>query len=134
MGLCVLNVVVSAGYNMLTRVVAQRDASLTTLIYTTLGGSLILTPVAIVVWTPPQSAGVWMVLLAIGLVGAAGQWLLILAHSRAPASILAPFAYTQLLWATLSGLLIFDDVPTLPTLLGGGIVIASGLYLWRRER
>lgn len=134
MGLCVANVAVSAGYNMLTRVVAQRDRSLTTLIYSTLGGSILLIPVVAVVWVAPDSLLVWLVMIAIGIVGALAHWLLILAHARAPASILAPFAYTQLLWATLSGFLVFGDVPKPSTFAGAGVVVLSGLYLLWRER
>ena len=133
MALCVCNVFVTAAYNMLTRVVAQRDRSLTTLIYSTLGGSVLLTPIVAVLWVTPDSLSVWLVLCSMGIVGAFGHWLLILAHARAPASILAPFAYTQLLWATLSGFIIFRDVPKPSTLLGGAIVVLSGIYLWWRE-
>lgn len=133
MALCVCNVFVAAAYNMLTRVVAQRDRSLTTLIYSTLGGSVLLTPIVATRWVTPDSPSVWLVLAAIGVVGASGHWLLILAHARAPASILAPFTYTQLLWAALSGLLIFGDVPKRSTLLGAAVVVLSGIYLWWRE-
>jgi drug/metabolite transporter (DMT)-like permease len=66
--------------------------------------------------------------------GALGHWLLILAHKRAPASIVAPFFYAQLLWATLLGWLVFGEVPDRWTLVGGAIVMSSGLYLLSRER
>jgi drug/metabolite transporter (DMT)-like permease len=132
--LCLGNVIVSAGYNMLTRIVAQRDRALTTLIYSTLGGSVLLAPVALSQWVMPDSAAVAAVMVLIGLVGALAHWLVILAHARAPASILAPFAYTQLIWAILSGVLVFGDVPKPSTLAGAGIVILAGLYLWWRER
>jgi drug/metabolite transporter (DMT)-like permease len=134
MGLCLLNVLVTAGYNMMTRIVSRTDASLTTLIYSTLVGSVLLTPVVAFGWVQPQNATVWFMLCAIGIIGAFGHWLLILAHSRAPASILAPFAYTQLIWAGLSGFVVFGDVPTVPTVLGAAVVVASGVYLWWRER
>ena len=52
----------------------------------------------------------------------------------APASSLAPFMYTQLVWAVLLGYLIFGDVPNSWTLAGAGVVVASGLYLLHRER
>ena len=134
MVLCLCNVVVSAGYNMMTRIVAQRDRSLTTLIYSTLGGSILLTPMMAFVWVTPDGWRDWLVFLLIGVVGAFAHWLLILAHARAPASILAPFAYTQLIWSGLSGFLVFGDVPTASTLAGAAVVVASGFYLWWRER
>ena len=131
--LCIGNVVVSAGYNMLTRVVAQRDRSLTTLIYSTLGGSILLTPLMAFVWVTPDSLRLWLILGFIGIVGACSHWLLILAHARAPASILAPFAYTQLIWSSLSGFIVFGDVPGPSTLAGAALVVLSGIYLWWRE-
>ncbi len=134
MALCLLNVVVTAGYNMMTRVVSRSDASLTTLIYSTLVGSVLLTPIVAVGWVQPQSPMVWFVLCVMGIIGAFGHWLLILAHARAPASILAPFAYTQLIWAGLSGFVIFGDVPTASTVIGAAVVVVSGAYLWWRER
>ena len=73
-------------------------------------------------------------LLATGAFGALGHWLLILAHARAPAPVLAPFIYTQLIWMTALGYVLFGDVPDAGTLAGGAIVVASGLYLLARER
>ena len=66
--------------------------------------------------------------------GALGHWLLILAHKHAPASTVAPFFYVQLLWATLLGWVVFGEVPDRWTLIGGAIVMGSGLYLLARER
>ena len=57
-----------------------------------------------------------------------------LAHRLAPASTLAPFIYTQMIWMTLFGYLIFGDVPDKFTIIGGLIVVGSGLYLLMRER
>ncbi len=69
-----------------------------------------------------------------GAFGSFGHYLLIAAHRLAPASVLAPFMYTQLVWATCFGYLIFGDVPNSWTLAGAAIVVASGLYLLHRER
>jgi drug/metabolite transporter (DMT)-like permease len=73
-------------------------------------------------------------LAALGALGSAGHFLLIAAHRRAPASVLSPFIYTQLIWASTLGFLVFGDIPTQWTLVGGAIVVASGLYLIHRER
>jgi drug/metabolite transporter (DMT)-like permease len=73
-------------------------------------------------------------LLGVGAFGSAGHFLLILAHHRAPASVLSPFIYTQLVWASALGYLIFAQVPSGWTLAGAAIVVASGLYLLNRER
>ena len=70
----------------------------------------------------------------VGFFGAIGHWLLITAHARAPASVLAPFIYTQIVWMMALGYLVFGDLPDRFTLLGAAIVIGSGLYLLYRER
>ena len=62
------------------------------------------------------------------------HWFLILAHHRAPAALLAPFAYTQIVWMIVFGYIVFGDLPDVWTLTGAGIVIASGLYLLYRSR
>lgn len=123
-----------AFYNISTRILAAHDSSATTMFYSGLAGVLLVTPVLPYVWTTPASPLVWAVLVAIGAFGALGHWLLILAHARAPAPVLAPFIYTQLVWMAGAGYLLFGDVPNRWTLAGAMIVIGSGLYLLSRER
>ena len=67
-----------------------------------------------------------VVMVIMGACGALGHYLLILAHRLAPASILAPFIYTQMVWVVISGYLVFSDLPNHWTLIGGAVVIASG--------
>lgn len=124
----------NALYSMATRLVAANDPSETTLFYTGLVGSVVFLPVLPFVWVWPDSSSTWLLLAGLGLFGALGHWLLILAHRRAPASVLAPFFYVQLLWATLLGFLVFGESPDRWTLLGGAVVMASGLYLVFHER
>jgi drug/metabolite transporter (DMT)-like permease len=76
----------------------------------------------------------WPVLALLGLTGALGQYFVIEAFRQAPASVVAPFDYTALLWGALIDWLIWSTVPGSQTYLGGGIVVASGLYLIYRER
>lgn len=124
----------NALYSMATRLVAANDPSETTLFYTGLVGSAVFLPVLPFVWVWPASSSTWLLLAGLGLFGALGHWLLILAHRRAPASVLAPFFYVQLLWATLLGFLVFGESPDRWTLAGGAVVMASGLYLVFHER
>lgn len=121
-------------YNISTRYLAAHDPSEVTQFYSPLAGVLMLLPFAIATWQWPPSALAWLLLLALGLLGSVGHWLLILAHKRAPVSVLAPFVYLGLPSMTVLGYVIFGDVPTLWTLAGGGVVIGSGLYLLHRER
>jgi drug/metabolite transporter (DMT)-like permease len=73
------------------------------------------------------------VFCAIGGFGLFGHISATVAHRWADASILAPLIYSQVFWAALVGILIFNTWPTIWTIAGGAIIIASGLYIWRRE-
>jgi drug/metabolite transporter (DMT)-like permease len=69
-----------------------------------------------------------------GLAGTIGHFMLIEAHRLAPASRIAPFIYSQIIWMTIAGYLVFGDVPELWTFAGAVIVVACGLYLLNSER
>jgi drug/metabolite transporter (DMT)-like permease len=84
-------------------------------------------------WTVPSGAELAL-LVMIGLGGGAGQLLLTQSYRYAPASVVAPFEYTAMLWALLLGFAIFGDVPRPIMLVGATIVIAAGLYVIYRER
>ena len=120
-------------YAISTRVLAGSDSSATTLFYSGLAGVVLVTPFVPFVWSTP-SLLVALTMAATGVFGAVGHWLLILAHARAPAPVLAPFLYTQLIWVVILGYLVFGDLPDYWTLIGASVVIASGLYLLYRER
>src|SRR5690606_28170895 len=82
------------------------------------------------VWAPLRPE-MWGLLVAIGAMGGAGHYLLVLAFERAPASLLAPFAYTQMIWATLFGMVVFGELPDAGTIAGGAIIAAGGLtVIW----
>ncbi|MGI9499190.1 MAG: DMT family transporter, partial [Geminicoccaceae bacterium] len=76
----------------------------------------------------------WSMLAALGAIGTAGHLFIVGAFRRASPSILAPFQYLEILGATLLGVLIFDDFPSLATWAGISIIVASGLYVFHRER
>jgi drug/metabolite transporter (DMT)-like permease len=132
--LSVASAIFYAGYAIATRMVMRHDSSETTLLYANVVGVAIMLPVLPFVWTAPPSGFDLMLLLAVGAFGSAGHFLLILAHDRAPASVLSPFMYTQLLWAVTFGYLVFGNVPNRWTLAGAAIVVGSGLYLLYREQ
>jgi drug/metabolite transporter (DMT)-like permease len=123
-----------AGYSIATRMLSTIDTSETTLFYANLFGFVVMVPVLPFIWTPPPSWIDMVLMVAVGVFGAGGHFLLILAHRNAPASVLSPFIYTQIIWATTFGYLVFANVPNHWTVAGAGIVIASGLYLLNRER
>ncbi|HEY6753730.1 MAG TPA: DMT family transporter [Pseudolabrys sp.] len=121
-------------YSISTRVLARTDSSETTLFYSNLVGAVAMLPVIPFVWTKPQSAFVVALMVLIGALGSSGHYLLIRGHRLAPASTLAPFIYTQMVWTTALGFLVFGDVPHRWTIIGGLLVVSSGLYLLNRER
>ena len=127
--LTMISTVLYAFYAIVTRTLAAYDTSATTLAYSGLVGTVVMTPVLPFVWSAPPSALHWLLLFCTGASAAFGHWLLILAHARAPAPVLSPFIYTQLAWMAALGYLVFGDVPDAWTLVGGSIVIGSGLYL-----
>ncbi|THD45704.1 MAG: DMT family transporter [Bradyrhizobium sp.] len=130
----IAGVLCNALYGLATRAVAGRDSSETTLVWTSIAGVIATTPLLPLFWRTPESGRVWAVMVLIGLCGALGHWLMILAHQRAPASAMAPFGYTQLIWMIIIGALVFGDWPPAATLIGAGIVIGSNLFLVWRER
>lgn len=69
----------------------------------------------------------------IAVLGPIGSILSIIAYQKAEAVIVAPMQYSQILWATVYGLLFFDERPDRATLIGAGIVILSGIYIVMRE-
>jgi drug/metabolite transporter (DMT)-like permease len=121
-------------YLVATPVLARTDSSDTTLFYSNLVGALAMTPILPFVWTAPHDPVHVFLMVAIGVLGSLGHYLIIRAYKLAPAFVLSPFIYTQLLWATTLGFLVFADVPDRWTLAGASIVVASGLYLLHRER
>lgn len=134
MALSLVGAFAYALYNILTRMVAGHDSAATTSLYSVAFGAVAASLVAPFVWTPPENLYVVLGMIAIGAFGGFGHWLLILAHERAPAGVVAPFIYTQLVWMVALGWLVFAQVPAANTLAGAAIVVASGLYLLYRER
>ncbi|WP_420347353.1 DMT family transporter [Pelagibius sp.] len=132
-GLSLLTALGAALYQITTRKLAGVDPAATTQFYTALVGTLAITPLVPFTWQAPDLTGVLLMAL-LGVLGGFGHWLLILAHRMAPAPILAPFNYTQIAPMVLLGFLVFGDLPDIWTVTGAGVVLASGLYLFYRER
>jgi drug/metabolite transporter (DMT)-like permease len=121
-----------AGVQISTRILGRTEAPLTTLLYSSAGGAIICTVCVLFFWVTP-SLQQWLVLGWLGFLGALGHYLMIKGYLLAPASLLAPFDYTTLIWATLLGFVLFGDLPDTWTVLGAIIIMSSGLYLIRIE-
>ena len=122
-----------AAYQIATRMMGAVDSIWTTMLYTTLFGAVVSTALLPVVWQTPPAA-LLPFLAVIGLIGFAGHLCLVWSLAQAPASVLAPFNYTQMVWSVLLGWLIFAELPDAATVAGAAIIIAAGLYVWHRER
>jgi drug/metabolite transporter (DMT)-like permease len=121
-------------YIISTRILSRYDSSETTLFYSNLVGAAGMSFVLPFVWSAPESLFIMFLMVACGAFGSFGHYMLIAGHRLAPASTLAPFIYTQIIWTTTLGFLVFGEVPNAWTISGAAIVIASGLYLLYRER
>ena len=131
---CVAAMLCYATILLMTRKLSASDSPETTMFYSSLLGVIVLVPVVASVWQTPSTLLEWAVIAGIGLSGAMGHWMLILAQRSTNAPVLAPFLYTQIIWMVLAGYFIFGELPDMWTFVGSGVVIASGLYLLHRER
>ena len=132
--LAIGNAFLYALFNLMTRHLAAYDPPETIQYLPALGAAIGLTPFAIAVWEWPEGALEWTLACLLGVLGGLGHYLLALAHRYAPASILAPFLYQQVIYMALFGYLVFGDVPSPNVWVGAAIVIVSGLYLFAQER
>jgi len=118
---------------ILTRMMSGRDPAMTTMTYSSIVGVSIVTLLVPFVWVAPSWHDVLLGLF-IGVASTLGQWIVVLAFRYADASVLAPFQYTQLLWVSILGFLVFGELPDIWTVVGAVFIVASGLYTAHRER
>lgn len=119
-------------YQLATRRFGRNAHPLASLFYTGLAGALVCSMAVPFFWSPIAMGDIPL-FLAVGTLGAASQLGLIMAMRCAPASLMSPFLYLQIVWATISGYLVFGDVPLLETYLGAILIIGAGLYLATRR-
>ena len=120
-------------YQTLTRPISQVVTPTSMLYAATLVGLAVSSLALPLTWETPSLAQTGFLTIA-ACFGAAAHFLLIRAYHAAPASLVAPFAYSEIVWASAIGFAAFGDVPDGATLIGGAILIASGLYLLRKPR
>ena len=130
----IVNAIMYAGFMMMTRRLAAYDSPETIQYLPALGAAIGLAPFAFAAWDAPTGWLEWTVACTMGVLGGVGHYLLALAHRYAPSSVIAPFLYQQVIYMALFGYVVFGDVPGAGVWLGAPIVIASGLYLFTRER
>lgn len=120
-------------YQIFVRLCGRFDRSETTTLWTALVGLGATSVMGPVVWTWPTPSE-WAGLVAIAILGATAHFLMIKALSVAEPALLQPYSYTLFVWAVVVGYLFFGDLPDRWTLGGAAVIIASGIYIWHRER
>jgi drug/metabolite transporter (DMT)-like permease len=118
---------------IMTRMMSGRERAITTMAYSSITGVCIVSALVPFVWVTPSWHDILFGIF-IGVASTAGQWIVVLAFRYADASVLAPFQYTQLLWVSILGFMIFGELPDAWTVTGAAFIVASGLYTAHRER
>jgi drug/metabolite transporter (DMT)-like permease len=132
--LSITGIFMASLYFIMTRMLAGVESNATQQLWSAAVATTILLPFVIKGWVWPSDLQSWLIFAAIGCFGATGHIAATTAHRWADASLLSPMFYTQIVFAALAGIFVFDTWPTIYTLGGGAIIIASGLYIWARER
>ena len=121
-----------AVYQILTRYVSREDSSDTSLFYTGLTGFILLGLIGPFFYTSINNYD-WVLILTVCILGAGGHYLMINAFKFSEASLLQPFTYLHLVFVSIIGVVIFDEVLEFEVLIGSGIVISAGLFTFWRE-
>lgn len=121
-------------YFVMTRKLAGVEGNSTQQIWSSGAAALTILPFTLSGWTWPDAPLEWLIFSLIGIFGACGHIAVVVSHRWADASILAPVIYIQIFLAAAAGILVFETWPTVWTLGGGAVIIASGIYIWQRER
>jgi drug/metabolite transporter (DMT)-like permease len=117
---------------LLVRKLSATESTASIALYSNLTGLLVTGSLLPFHWVVP-SLGDLLLMAAAGLIGGSALLILISAYRRAPAALVAPFQYSQMVWAILLGFVIWGDVPDPARLLGAAIVASSGLFIVYRE-
>ncbi len=115
------------------RILARTDSTQAMVSWLLIGLTLGAGALAMPGWVPISGAHVWLI-VGVGTLGALGQYTITEAFIRGEASVLAPLEYTALAWSLVLDFTVWGVLPDAFTWLGAAIIVASGLYLLRRER
>ena len=132
--LVVLAAFVFALRQVVSRYLSGSDRTMTTLAYTSLAGSALITLALPFVWVWPTTQTEIVLLVTIAVLAAFGEFLIVKALELTEAVVLAPLQYTLLIWGTMYGVFVFGEIPDIWTTLGALIIVATGLYTFHRER
>jgi len=128
------NAVAFASYQIMTRRLSGVESPFASIFYPGLIGTLVLSTTLPYCWVMPQSGLHALAFVIIGMLNGLSHLTLIKAYEHAPASRLAPFSYSQLIWVALIGYVVFGDFPDTWSLLGIAILVTSGIYNVTHQR
>ena len=120
-------------YSLATRFVGTDESPWTSLFYSAIFGAICYSIYIVFHWNP-MSNNALLLTIIIGLFGTAGHICLIRALTLGEASLVAPFIYTNLLFTTIWGVVLFGNFPDFWTIAGALIIVAAGIYVWARDR
>lgn len=121
-------------YQIVTRLLNRTERPLTTLTYTSVCATLATSAVVPFYWQANPDAMAWVLMVALGIIGAMSQFAMIKAYEVAPAATVAPFFYANLIWAVGYGYALFGDFPDAWTVTGALVITGSGLYVYHRAQ
>ena len=120
-------------YSLATRFVGTDESPWTSLFYSAIFGAICYSIYIAFYWNPMSNNAILLTII-IGLFGTAGHIWLIRALTLGEASLVAPFIYTNLLFTTTWGFVLFGNLPDFWTIVGALIIVAAGIYVWARDR
>jgi drug/metabolite transporter (DMT)-like permease len=132
--LVVASTVCSAFYQLFSRRYGQTERPDASATLATVVGTVAASPFVPFEWVMPSSTWHIVLVVGMGVMAGAGHYFLTIAYSQAPAAVISPFNYMQLVGAALLGYAVFSELPDKWTWIGSGVIIASGLYIGYRER
>jgi len=132
--LIVASTVCSSFYQLFSRRYGQTERPDASATVATIVGTLAASPFVPFEWVTPHTAWHAALFVGMGIMAGTGHYFLTIAYSQAPASVVTPFNYTQLIGSTILGYAVFGDFPDFWTWVGAAVIIASGLYIGYRER
>lgn len=133
--LSVMNAVLYAVFNLLTRRMASTESPASMQLMSAIGATVVTAPFALLRWQTPGDLRTWVLIGTCGLCGGVGHYCVAKAHRYASAAVLGPFLYQQIIYMALWGWLIFAQVPDGFVVAGSLVVVLSGLYLlWLEMR
>jgi drug/metabolite transporter (DMT)-like permease len=132
--LVVASTVCSAFYQLFSRRYGQTERPDASATVATIVGTIAATPFMPFEWVTPTSTWHMVLFVGMGIMAGTGHYFLTIAYSEAPAAVVSPFNYTQLIGSAILGYAVFHEAPDIWTWVGAAVIIASGLYIGYRER